>query len=270
VAQGTSRVWIGTADGFSLRPVVRTRATTLDVFVLLDGTAATITAATCTLARGNQQVAATLLTTLPATDGIVAASVSTSNLDTFGLSSAGSLFDTLDVSWTVTITDGASSIVVDFPEIVWIAESLIRPSIQLTDVTGLYPDFTNGACDLTTAQIVYHVEMAWRELWNWLANEGPSRLPWNVRNSQVLRALHLNWTHIRLAAYMDAKLSGSPIWGSRVTYHTKEVERLKASLAIYFKVADPQTKGDEAPTVRQTARSQRDFGGRATGKRGGL
>lgn len=250
----SSRVSIGTFDGFSTREVLFDSNTSLDIRVQLDGSNVTPTSSSLYIANGAQ------VQSISTTNGsgIVTATITTADLHAIGIT----LWASFKGSWQVTIPDGSGSLTKRFVEVLWIAPEEVCPSLQYSDITNTYSELALSQ-SIPSGQTSwwYMAELSWRELRNWIDSQTDDRRIWKAENTQAFRQLHLEWTLMKIADYQNSRIQNSKIWADRAEYHRKEVERLKTSTSAWYAQGVVASWGQAPLKNRQTVQAPRFWTG---------
>ncbi len=245
---------LGTQDGLATREVTFDSSTPVDLRVQKDGANDTPTSSSLIISKNT-------LTQAPQTinaSGVITATITTSHLTNLGLN----LWDDFEAHWTVTFSD---SVTRRFSEVLYVAEAIIVPSLQVTDITNYYYELTL-ANTLPQGQTNwwFMANIAFTEMRNWVDGQTLDRRIWKSRNSQAYRDLHKEWTLEKISRYMDAKQSGTRVWESRAEYHGKQVERQKASLLAFFATSRSNNWGEQASSDLKTVEAPKFWTGRSS------
>jgi len=243
---------LGTQDGLATREVIFDSSTLLDLRVQKDGSNDTPVSSSLIISKD-------VVTQAPLTtnsNGLITATVSSTHLTNLGLS----IWDSFEAHWTVTFSD---NVVRRFSEVLFVAEAIIEPSLQVTDITNYYYELTL-ANSLPQGQTNwwFMAEIAFNEMRNWIDTQTTDRRIWKTRNAQAYRDLHKEMSLEKISRYMDSKLNGSRTWESRAEFHTKQVEKQQASVLAYYAKSKTNNWGDQVNTDLMTIKSPSFWTGR--------
>lgn len=242
---------LGTQNGLATREVTFDTSTSIDLRIQKDGTDNTPISSSLIISKSNSTQSPT---TSNAT-GVITATITTTHLTNLVLS----LWDQFEAHWTVTFSD---SVVRRFSEVLYVAEAIIEPSLQITDITNSYYELTL-ANSLPQGQTNwwFMANIAFIEMRNWIDTQTTDRRIWKTRNSQAYRELHKQITLEKISRYMDSKLNGSRTWESRADYHAKQKVIQEASVLAYYALGKTTNWGDQPVTDLMTVKSPKFWTG---------
>lgn len=238
----SSRISVHTYDGYAYREVDFQRSTPLDLHILVDGAAATINSATCvaralggtttaTLTVVNNATGLAISSGAPASETIKA-TFTTANKTTIGLG----LYGEFELVWTLTILVDLVEVVRDWPEIVYLADQIPMPSVNLSKWVSRYAELGSSRSLDGRTNWWPVIQDAYCSVRNMISGFSPDRRIWMVRNHQAFGEITSHAAWMQVSQMQAQKVGGDGgDWSVRYRAHKTEFERLmgvtKASFA---------------------------------------